>query len=215
MFSNYYFIVAFSAVFTIVNPLGAIGPFLSMTAGDPPDKKKSTAMRACTLATGVLLVCTGVGGFMFQFFGFTLPALKIAGGILLFNVGIDMLNARESRSRATEEEREEGTHKEDIAIFPLAIPLLSGPGAMVTVFILGERAKTTQEHAFVYLSVVATMVLSYLTLIQAHRLARVLGATGMNVMARMMGLILAAIAVQFVLDGLTNALPGLLGLHPS
>jgi multiple antibiotic resistance protein len=204
-------LVALPAIFTIVNPLGAVGPFLAMTAADPMAKKYSTAKRACLVSAMVLAVCAAAGGVLFQFLGITLPALKIAGGVLLFLVAMDMLNARESRSRATDEEREEGLHKEDIAIFPLGIPLLSGPGAMVTVFILVEKAQSPMEHGVIYFSIGATMLVSYLILIQAPRLANFLGATGINVMSRLMGLVLAAIAVQFVLNGVIEALPGLRG----
>lgn len=211
MWEHSFFLVAFPAIFTIVNPMGAVGPFLAMTGRDSISKKHSTAQRACMVAAIVLAICAAIGGFIFQFFGITIPALKIAGGFLLFVVGTDMMNARESRVKATEEEREEGALKEDIAIFPLAIPLLAGPGSMVTVFILQERAHTLIDQATIYLSIAATMVLSYLILNQASRLARFFGATGMNVMSRVMGLILAAIAVQFILTGLSEALPGLKG----
>ena len=206
-----FFLVAFPAIFTIVNPLGAVGPFLAMTARDSVQKRYSTAKRACMLATIVLAVCAGIGGFLFQFLGITLPALKIAGGVLLFGVAIDMLNARESRSKATDEEREEGALKEDIAIFPLGIPLLSGPGSMISVFILMEKAQDGFEQALILLAIGATMLVSFVVLAQASRLARLLGATGINVMSRVMGLVLAAIAVQFVLTGLIEALPGLKG----
>lgn len=209
---NSFFLIAFPAIFTIVNPLGAVGPFLGMTMRDTEQKRHSTALRACTLATAVLCVCGIVGSFIFEFFGITLPALKIAGGCLLFLVGFDMVNARTSGAKTTEEEREEGALKEDIAIFPLGIPLLSGPGSMVTVFILIERAKTVMDHLAVYLSIVLTMFISLIMLRQASRLARLLGATGINVMSRIMGLILAAIAVQFILAGVTEALPGLKGV---
>lgn len=208
---THFFLVAFPAIFTIVNPLGAVGPFLGMTARDSLEKRHSTASRACTLAFFVLAICAGVGGFIFQFFGITLPALKIAGGSLLFLVAMDMINARESRTKATAEEREEGALKEDIAIFPLGIPLLSGPGSMVSVFILTEKAKSYSDYIVVYVSILLTMVLSYFVLRQATTLARFLGATGINVLSRIMGLILAAIAVQFILNGLTDALPGLRG----
>jgi multiple antibiotic resistance protein len=211
MWSNYFFFVAFPAIFTIVNPLGAVGPFLAMTARDPLNKKISTARRACLVATGVLVVCAALGAFIFNFFGITLPALKIAGGCLLFLVAIDMINARESRSRETPEERQEGTLKEDIAIFPLGIPLLSGPGSIVSVFILVERAKSFAELSYIYLSIAATMGIAYLILCQAPRIARYLGSTGISVMSRLMGIILAAIAVQFILNGLLDALPGLAG----
>ena len=208
-----FLLVAFPAVFTIVNPLGAVGPYLAMTSGDSLKKRHSTANRACLVAGLVLMVCTAVGGFIFQFFGITLPALKVAGGVLLFLVGMDMVNARSSGSKATDEEQKEGENKDDIAIFPLGIPLLSGPGSMVTVFILVERAKTIVDHGVIYLSIALTMLLSLIVLRQASRLARYLGATGINVMSRIMGLILAAIAVQFILTGLLEALPGLKGIH--
>src|SRR4051812_17326357 len=116
-----FFAVAFPAIFTIVNPLGAVGPFLGMTARDTEEKRNSAAYRACVLATCVLLVCAILGQFFFQFFGITMPALKIAGGFLLFLVGMDMINARTSGARTTDQEREEGALKEDIAIFPLGI----------------------------------------------------------------------------------------------
>jgi multiple antibiotic resistance protein len=206
-----FFLVAFPAIFTIVNPLGAVGPFLGMTARDSAKKKASIVKRACLLAAVVLFVCAAMGAFVFQVFGITLPALKIAGGFLLFLVGMDMINARESRSRGTDEEREEGALQEDIAIFPLGIPLLSGPGAMVTVFILIERAQDTTETVLVYFAILLTMVISLLVLLQASKLARLLGATGINVMSRIMGLILAANAVQFILNGLIEALPALKG----
>lgn len=200
-----FFFVAFPALFTIVNPLGAVGPFLAMTARDSAEKRVSTARRASLLAFGVLCVCAAMGGYVFRVYGISVPALKVAGGCLLFLVGMDMINARESRARATKEEREEGALKEDIAIFPLGIPLLSGPGSMVTVFILVEKAKTALDHAIIYFSIIITMIISYLVLKEASRLARFLGATGINVMARIMGLILAAIAVQFILTGVIEA----------
>lgn len=206
-----FFLVAFPAIFTIVNPLGAVGPFMAMTARDSAKKRASTAKRACLLAAVVLFVCAAAGGFVFQMFGITLPALKIAGGFLLFLVGVDMLNARESRARATDEEREEGALKEDIAIFPLGIPLLSGPGSMVTVFILVEKAADPLETVLIYVAIAMTMLMSFTLLNQASRVARYLGATGINVMSRIMGLILAANAVQFILNGLLEALPGLRG----
>ena len=202
--SDSFFIVAFSAIFTIVNPLGAVGPFLAMTLNDPDSKKELTARRSSLVACCVLAVCAGVGSFIFQFFGITMPALKIAGGCLLFLVAMDMINARQSGTKATAEEEQEGLQKEDIAIFPLGIPLLSGPGAIVSVFILVERAKSPLQHAFVFLAIAVTMFVSYIILRQASKLAKIFGHTGINVFSRLMGLILAAIAVQFILNGIKD-----------
>lgn len=204
-----FFLVAFSAIFTIVNPLGALGPFLAMTAGDDQSKRNSTAARACWVSFAVLCGSAAIGTFIFRFFGITLPALKIAGGFLLFLVAMDMVNARESRTRGTAEEQKEGFLKEDIAIFPLGIPLLSGPGSIVSTFILVERAQTILHHLLIYASIGVTMFLTYMMLRQAGMLAKWLGQTGINVFSRLMGIALAAIAVQFVLDGVSEALPGL------
>lgn len=192
-----------------MNPLGALGPFLAMTAGDTPEKRANTAARACWLAFGVMIVCAGLGGVIFRFFGITLPALKIAGGLLLFTVAVDMVNAREDRTKGSEEEHKEGFLKDDIAIFPLGIPLLSGPGAIVTAFILAERAQNYWQHTVVFFSIALTLLLSYVMLRQASTIGRVLGQTGVNVFSRLMGICLAAIAIQFILDGVGEALPGL------
>lgn len=205
-----FFLISFSAIFTIVNPLGAVPAFIAMTAQDSPIKRVYMARRACWVAFLVLVVCAAVGGFLFRFFGITLPAFKIAGGILLFLIGLDMLNARQSRAKGTVEEAEEGVIKDDIAVFPLAIPLLSGPGAIVSVFILVDKAKAAEEHLALYLSIALTIFICFFILRQAGRVVQWMGQIGMNVLSRLMGLILAAIAIQFILDGLKEALPGLL-----
>ncbi len=204
-----FFIVSLSAIFTIVNPLGAVPAFLAMTHQDSHAKRVSMAKRASLLSFAVLVTCAAVGGFLFKFFGITMPALKIAGGCLLFFIAIDMINARQSRAKGTDEEAEEGVVKDDIAVFPLAIPLLSGPGAIVTIFILVEKAKTPLEELALYLSLILTSIACFVVLKEAGRMARYMGQIGMNVFSRLMGLVLAAIAVQFILDGVKDALPGL------
>jgi len=201
-----FFIIAFSAVFSIVNPLGAVPVFLAMTGNDSGEKRISMAWRACWVSLGVLLGCAAIGGFIFRFFGISVPAIKIAGGSLLFLIAMDMLNARLSRAKGTEEEAQEGLTKDDVAVFPLAIPLLSGPGAIVSTFILTEKAQRIEEHAALYLSIFATMALAYVVLRQAGRLVHLMGRIGMNIFSRLMGLILAAIAVQFIIDGIKQAL---------
>jgi len=204
-----FLVIAISTLMTIVNPLGALGPFLAMTLGEADDKRKQIAWRAALVAGGVLLICALAGAFIFRFFGITLPALKIAGGILLFFVAFDMINARQSRTRQTAEEQSEGVQKDDIAVFPLAIPLLSGPGAIVSVFLLSDQAHTWQRQLGLYTAIIITIAAVYFTLKQAHRIVRYMGQIGINVMSRLMGIVLAAIAVQFVLDGLRSALPQL------
>lgn len=209
-----FFLVAFSTVFTIVNPLGAIGPFISMTAEDSPQKRRDTAKRASIIAACILAFCSLTGTFLFKFFGITIPALKIAGGVLLFLVAVDMLNARPSRTKSTSEDVQEGHAKSEIAVFPLAIPLLSGPGAIVSVFILSDQAGSTLHHGMIYAAIALTALISYVVLKEAHRFSQLLGHIGINVMSRLMGLILASVAIQFILDGVKVALPGLAGSLP-
>ena len=204
-----YLFVAVSTLFTLVNPLGAIGPFLAMTVGESTEKRRDQARRASIVASAVLAGSALVGSFVFSFFGITLPALKIAGGILLFFIAFDMVNARQSGTKTTKEEQSEGQNKEDIAVFPLGIPLLAGPGSIVSVFVLSEQAKTLPNQVSLYGAIAITGLTIFLTLRQAHLLANILGQTGINVFSRLMGVVLAAISIQFVIDGLRAALPGL------
>ena len=204
-----FFFVAVSTLLTIVNPLGALGPFLAMTVGESVDRRRQIARRASVVSGLVLAGCAMAGAFIFKFYGITLPALKVAGGILLFFVAFDMINARPSRSKQTAEEQSEGTMKEDIAVFPLAIPLLSGPGAIVSVFMLSDQAKTWLTDIELYCAIILTMIVVYGSLREAHRVIGMLGQIGINVVSRLMGLVLAAIAVQFIIDGIRAALPAL------
>lgn len=205
-----FLLVALSTLFTIVNPFGALGPFLGMTIGETKERRRQYARRASIVAAGVLAGCAMMGAFIFRFYGITIPALKIAGGILLFFIAFDMINARPSRTKQTAEETSEGVQKDDIAVFPLGIPLLAGPGSIVSVFMLADQAKTTAQQIGLYGAIAIIGFAAYLTLAEAHRLVGLMGQIGLNVFSRLMGVILAAIAVQFVLDGLSTALPGLL-----
>ncbi|MES2964528.1 MAG: MarC family protein [Bdellovibrionota bacterium] len=197
--------VAVSTLFTLVNPLGAIGPFLAMTVGESSERRRSQARRAAMVASGVIAGSALVGSFVFSFFGITLPALKIAGGILLFFIAYDMVNARPSRTKQTAEEQTEGEQKEDIAVFPLGIPILAGPGSIVSVFVLSEQAKTVASQVQLYGAIAITGLTIYLVLREAHRVAKWLGQTGINVFSRLMGVVLAAISIQFVIDGIRAA----------
>lgn len=206
-----FLLVAVSTLFTIVNPFGALGPFLGMTIGESKEKRRQMARRASMVAAGVLAGCALAGAFIFKFYGITIPALKIAGGILLFFIAFDMINARPSRTKQSPEEQSEGQQKDDIAVFPLGIPLLAGPGSIVSVFMLADQAKTAAQQLGLYGAIAIIGFTAYLTLAEAHRLTRILGQIGLNVFSRLMGVVLAAIAVQFVIDGLHAALPGLAG----
>jgi multiple antibiotic resistance protein len=204
--------VAFSAVFVVVDPFAAIPFFLAMTANDDPPRKRETARRAAVGAAGVLCGFALTGAFLFKALGISLGAFKIAGGVLLLIMAVDMLRSRPSEARITAGEVESGVTKEDVAIVPLAMPLLAGPGSIATVVVLMGRAEGHKvlHGAIVLAAIAATGALAYVILAGAARVDRVLGKTGLNILERASGLLLAAIAIQFMLDGLAESLPGLM-----
>jgi multiple antibiotic resistance protein len=137
-------------------------------------------------------------------FGITLPAFKIAGGIILMQIGMDNLRAKRSTTKETPEEAAEGASKADAGIIPLGIPMLAGPAAISTVMVLIGESKAWWQHAVVYAAIIISSLVSYWILAGADRVRRYLGETGIRILMRLMGLILVAIAVQFVVNGLTD-----------
>ncbi len=201
-----FFLLSLTTLLTIVNPLGALAPFLAMTNNESLQKRRRTARRAAFVSSGVLAGCAALGGFIFRFYGITLPALKVAGGVLLFFVAFDMINARSSRTKSTEDEELEGAAKNEVAVFPLAIPLLSGPGSIVSVFMLADQANGWMRDLALYGAICVVGFVSYLTLSEAHRITDRIGHIGMNIISRLMGLVLATMSVQFIVDGFTAAM---------
>ena len=196
-----FFLVCLSAIFFVVDPLGVVPIFLVMTARDAPAKSQRMALRACVVGSCLLVFFALFGGVVFRFFGVTMGAFRVAGGILLLTTALDMLKARQSETRTSPEEEREGALKDDVAIVPLAVPLLAGPGAIATVMVLMGRAKSWTYAVPVIVSILITFVASYLMLRWAPLIHRVLKQTGVAILQRLMGLILAAIAVQFIAEG--------------
>ena len=201
--------MAFSAIFFVVDPLAVLPIFLAMTANESPEQKRATALRAAITCGITLTVFAAAGTLIFRFFGITLGAFKIAGGVLLFLVALDMMQARQSRTKSTPEEEKEGIEKADVAIIPLAIPLLSGPGSIATVMVLMTRHATFVYTIPVFISILLTALITWLMLRGAGWIERHLSKTFMNVVMRIMGLILAAISVEFVIAGIKDVLPTL------
>ena len=203
------FALALPAVLFIVDPIGVVPLFVAMTAKDSAQKCRAMALRACVTAGGILVFFALFGTLVFQVFGVTLAAFRVAGGLLLMLTALDMLRARNPGTRTTEAETQEGSAQEDIAIVPLAMPLLAGPGAIATVMVLMAQNGPGLEGAVpVIASILITMVLAYLTLRSAHLVKKVLKQTGIAILERIFGLILAAIAVQFVFEGGRELLKG-------
>ncbi|MDQ6677045.1 MAG: MarC family protein [Acidobacteriota bacterium] len=195
-------LVAFSSVFFLVDPFAAIPSFLVMTAGATAGERRKMARKASITCFCVLTGFALAGGMIFKLFGITLPALKIAGGLLLFVIGMEMLQARQSGTKESPGETEEARRKKDVGIIPLGIPLLAGPGAISSVMVLMGQSPNWWQAAPVFIAIAVTCLCAFLILAAADRISRMLGETGIHILMRMMGLLLTAIAVQFVINGL-------------
>ncbi len=198
-------LITFTSVLFIVDPVAALPTFLVITQDQTPAERRSTALRAC-VAMAVLLAVFGLAGnLIFKAFGITLPAFRIAGGLILWLVAIDMLRAQRS-TQESHAEVAEGVAKDDVALTPLAIPVLAGPGAISTVMVLAGQSRAVDRAVVVYGSIALTALVSYICLRLGDRLVKHLGRTGIGVVTRVMGLLLAAVATQFILTGIQEAL---------
>ncbi len=198
-------IMSFSAIFFVVDPFAVIPMFLAITQGDSKEKRTSMALKASVVASLTLVTFSLLGEFIFRLFGITMGAFKIAGGILLFLIAVDMIRAQRSRARTSPEEEAEGMQREDVAVIPLGIPMLAGPGSIATVTVLmsdagGEFARIVT----IILCIAATGGVTFLLLSSATILERALKQTGLNILNRIMGLLLAAVAAQFVVSGIRD-----------
>lgn len=198
-------LVTFTSVLFIVDPIAVVPSYLVVTRGETAAERAATARRAC-IAAALILIAFAIGGaLIFQLFGITIAAFRIAGGLILWLVAMDMLRAQRTTQESTPE-LVEGEIKEDTAITPLAMPMLAGPGAISTVMVLSAQAHTMPRKAIVYASILVTAFASWIVLRLAERLIERIGQTGIRVMTRIMGLLLAALAVQFVIGGAQEAL---------
>jgi multiple antibiotic resistance protein len=208
-----YALLAFGSLFAIVSPFATVPIFLAVTEHDPPDVRLSMARRASMLAFALLLAFAVLGTKILGAFRVTVPALQIAGGLVILRVAFDMLTGA-TRRRLTPEERVEALEKDDVAVTPLAVPLLCGPGTMTTGIVLGSQA-VDPLHTLIFVGVGAVVYgITYGLLVLAVHNAAYLSPIGLRVTSRVMGLILATIAVQFVLDGIRGAFPSLVAPYP-
>lgn len=198
-----FFLSAFVAIFSIVNPFGSIPFFSTMTHNYTIDEKKRTLKKSILVATLVLFVFGIAGKYIFMVFNINVDVFKIAGGILLFKVAFDMMHGKYTRSRLSESEREEIEEREAVGIVPLGVPLLAGPGAITTVIIyVTEKSATLVDQAMVFVAILMVMVISYYLLYFSDIFFKYLGKTGNQVISRIMGLILAAMSIEFIVEGI-------------
>ena len=208
------YIKILTALLVIVNPVGVIPIFVSLTSDQPPQVRQRTA-RVAALSVGMVLIASCLLGESFlHFFGVSIASFRVGGGLLLLLMAISMFNAQQSGSKYLPEESREAGEKPDIAVVPLSVPLLAGPGAISTIIIYSNQAESW-SHSAILIAIISIVALTvWIVLSMAVPAVKMLGKTGINIVTRLMGLLLAAIAVEFIANGLGQLLPGLEVPHP-
>jgi multiple antibiotic resistance protein len=199
-----FFIYAFTSIFIIVNPIGGIITFIFLTAGMSTAERIAITKRSVIVACALAITFALAGELILRIFGVTVDSLRVAGGVLLFMVALDMVRAKVSRESVTEEEIKDAADREDIAVFPIAIPLLTGPCAITTVIVVIRTGQNLELKILTLAAIIVTFALSYLIFRFADRINKILGVTGSLVITRVMGLLLGAIAVNFIATGIWN-----------
>lgn len=204
----------FVVLFVVIDPPGLAPLFAALTPRDDAASRKRMALKGTALATLILFGVMLIGDRVLVWLGIGLPAFRIAGGVLLFLLAIEMVFARRSGLQGTTAlEQEEAERKEDVSVFPLAFPLIAGPGAITTVLLMtGGNSEGIMVYGRLFIVLLAVLLLTLTSLLLASRIAKWLGETGANIISRLLGLVLAALAAQFILDGLHGSLAL---LHPS
>jgi len=205
-----FFILCLTTLFTLINPIGIAPLLMVMTERFSKDEKVKIAKKGSATALITLLLFAILGSLIFSFFGITLEAFQIMGGILFFRNGLRMLDAKVGRSRTTPAEQEESQESDDIAISPIGIPLIAGPGAITATMLLSSQTPQIYSYLTLGLSIMIVLTFVYLILRNGDVLMKVLGTSIMRIIQRLMGLILLVIAVQFVINGTISVIKPLL-----
>lgn len=196
------FIHALVGVFVIVNPFGNVPLFISLTQKFTPAERKNAIVKSVVIATAILLVFALIGKFLFDLLDVTVDSLRIAGGLLLLVIAFDMLMGRSPASKIDPDEE-----REAVAVTPMATPLLAGPGAMTTVMILMNESETTIAKGYVMIAILLAMAAAFIILINSDRVYNAIRKDGARVLTKIMGIVLATIAVEMVVNGLIHAFP--------
>ena len=197
-----FLILSIVSIITLINPVGIIPNYINLMDSFSLEEQKEITLKACLVAFLVLIIFAVMGNFIFIFFNLTIYAFKVVGGVLFFRIGLNMLESKISRTKSTPMEEKEAMHKDDITYTPLGIPLIAGPGAITSVMILSENTSSITEKAIFIIAIFVCILSTYLILSVSKKLSKMIGMTGIRIVQRVMGIILMAIAVQFIFDGL-------------
>lgn len=205
-----FFLLVFVSLFTLINPLGVVPVYAAMTSDIPAPQARRIALTGTLVGLGLLLLFAVTQRFLFDFFAVSVESLRIVGGLILLSIGWDMLQARPSPTKHEENEQEAILAKgQDIAVTPLGIPILAGPGAITTVILFMNEAQDLAQRTAVVFAIIAVLFVTFLALLGAKRIMTLLGEQGSKVLVRMMGLILMVIGVEFFFSGLGPILRGI------
>jgi multiple antibiotic resistance protein len=199
-----FFIYVFSSIFVVVSPISGVVTFISLTSKMTRKEKNDVAKKAVTLACIIALSFAITGSMILKLFSISVDSLRVAGGILLFSIAFDMMHAKVSRESITEEEISQSQEREDIWVFPIGLPLLTGPGTISTVIVLMGVADGVQQKAIVLTSIIFTFIVCLYIFLFSRRIHKFIGYNGMLVFTRLMGLLLAALAVDLTATGIIN-----------
>ena len=197
------------AIVAIINPLGAVPLFLSLTSGETPQEQKRIAKITAISVAVILIFSVWTGEPFLQFFGISVSAFRVAGGLLVLLMGVAMIHGHMSHAKHTPAEDKEAQGKDSVAVVPLAIPLIAGPGAISLVIMDSHNAETVTNKLLLSAGIVVVAALVWVILYIAKSISKILGTTGINIFTRVMGLLLAAIGIEFITGGLRELLPGL------
>ena len=201
-----YLFLCLSTLISLVNPLGMAPLFIVLTERFEPNNRISIAKKGTLTATLILIIFALLGTYIFKFYSLTIEAFRIMGGIIFFRTGLRMLDAQISRGRSTPRETEESMESDDIAVSPIGIPVIAGPGAITASMILSGEAQDAIDYGILIFTIMFTMILTFFIFRGANKLSARFGTTGLRIIQRIMGILLMVIAVQFMINGVTVVL---------
>ena len=201
-----FFVLCFSSLFALINPIGIVPIFITITDDYNQNERNKIALKAIVFSFIVLVIFSLIGDLIFSFYGITIHAFRIAGGILLFKISLDMIESKRSRTRTTPLEVEEAEEKNEVAYTPLGVPLIAGPGSIASMMILSSESNTSTDKITLFLSLLIVLLITFIIFRLSKILSKYVGRSGLRIIQRVMGLILMVISIEFILKGIEEAI---------
>ena len=201
-----FFVLCFSSLFALINPIGIVPIFISITEDYSKQERDKISAKSIIFAFAVLIIFALIGELIFSFYGITIHAFRIAGGILLFIISLDMVESKRTRTRTTPREEKEAENKEDIAYTPLGVPLIAGPGSIASIMILYSESISFNQKITLFSALTLVLLITFIIFRLSKLLSKKFGKSGLRIMQRIMGFILMVISVEFILKGIKNTI---------